>query len=371
MAHIRDRGRQYERRWQARYRDLDGQQVSRTFKRKIDAQRWLDEVTADLVTGRYVDPRAGRVTLAEYAGKWLDSQTFDEVTWEGTERRLRLHILPQLGRYELRALKPSTIQGWLRGRLDVAAPSSVRVMLVNLSAILSSAVADGLIPSNPCQSTAVKPPAAEKKRIIPWTIDQVTEIIQAHPAAWRAVPILAAGCGLRQGECLGLQLDDVDFLGRSVLVRRQVKIINGAPTLAPPKGRRDREVPLPNLVAMALSEHLQRHLTDGQVFTWRDGGLIHRTYYNNQVWRPALKAVGMTPGRETGMHQLRHHFASVLLDGGVSIKAVSEYLGHASAKTTLDIYAHLMPDTQDRARAVIDAAHAPGESTLNRGIESG
>lgn len=371
MAHIRDRGKQHERRWQARYRDLDGRQVSKTFRRKIDAQRWLDEVTADLVTGRYVDPRAGRVTLAEYGRGWLDAQTFDDVTRENTERRLRLHIIPELGGYELRALKPSTIQAWLRGRLEEGAPSSVRIMFINLSAILSAAVADGLIASNPCQSSTVKPPTPEKRRIVPWSVDRVAAIVEAHPVEYRAVPILAAGCGLRQGECFGLQLDNLDFLGRRVLVRRQVKVIDGVPTLGPPKGRKEREVPLPNVVAIELSEHLRRGSSDGQVFTWRGGELIHRTYYNNQVWRPALKAAGMTPSRETGMHQLRHHYASVLLDGGVSIKAVSEYLGHASAKTTLDIYAHLMPDTQDRARAVVDAAHAPVESSMNEETETG
>jgi hypothetical protein len=67
MAHIKDRGKDLERRWQARYRDPDGHEKSRTFTRKMDAQRWLNQVTADLVTGRYVNPRAGRVTLADFA----------------------------------------------------------------------------------------------------------------------------------------------------------------------------------------------------------------------------------------------------------------------------------------------------------------
>ncbi|HZD24540.1 MAG TPA: tyrosine-type recombinase/integrase [Acidimicrobiia bacterium] len=363
MAHIRDRGKQHERRWQARYRDLDGRQVSKTFRRKIDAQRWLDEVTADLVTGRYVDPRAGTVKLRKYAALWLESQTFDGSTREGTERRLRLHILPVLGDLELRRIKPSTVQSWLAG-VD-GAPSSIRVMLVNLSAILSAAVEDGLVASNPCASKSVKPPALEKRRVAPWSAEIVQKVVESHDSRFRAVPVLGAGCGLRQGEIFGLRVEDVDFLRRWVLVRHQVKIIDGVPTtLAPPKGRREREVRLSDVVAVELAEHIRKYPpADGQVFTWRDGGLIHRTYYNAQVWRPAVKAAGITPSRETGMHQLRHHYASIILDGGVSIRALSEYLGHASAKTTLDIYAHLMPDTEDRARQVVD--RALGESVLN------
>ncbi len=67
------------------------------------------------------------------------------------------------------------------------------------------------------------------------------------------------------------------------------------------------------------------------------------------------------------MHALRHHYASVLLDGGVSIKALAEYLGHSDPGFTLRIYAHLMPDSEARARDVVDAAfRAPAESVLNK-----
>lgn len=82
MAHIQDRGRGHGRRWQARYRDPDGRERSKTFTRKVDAQRWLDQVTADMVTGRYIDPKAGRVSLGEFAAQWLDGQTFDASTRE-------------------------------------------------------------------------------------------------------------------------------------------------------------------------------------------------------------------------------------------------------------------------------------------------
>jgi len=366
MAHIRDRGRDHARRWQARFRDPSGAEKSKTFTRKLDAQRWLDEVTADLVTGRYVDPSAGRVTLTTFAQGWLDAQTFDPVTREGTERRLRLHVLSVLGDVELRNLRPSTIQAWLRSRED-SAPSSVRIMLVNLSAILTAAVEDGLIASNPCGSPSVKAPAIEKRRVVPWTVDQVAAVVDAHPDRFRAVPVVAAGLGLRQGETFGLRIDDVDFLGRRVLVRQQVKIVDGVRMVAQPKGRKEREVPLPDVVAMGISEHIRRHPpVDGILFTWQ-GGLIHRTHYNNGVWKPALRAAAVEPSRENGMHALRHHYASVLLDGGVSIRALAEYLGHSDPGFTLRIYAHLMPDSEDRARAVVDASlGAPAESPRNK-----
>jgi integrase len=341
---------------------------SKTFTRKLDAQRWLDEVTADLVTGRYVDPWAGRVILRTFAQRWLETQTFDESTREAVKSRLRVHILPMLGDVELRNLRPSTIQAWLRSR-EESAPSYVRVMLANLSAILSAAVEDGLIATNPCASPSVKAPVIEKRRVVPWTVEQVQAVVDEHPERYRAVPVIAAGLGLRQGETFGLEVTSVDFLRRRVLISRQVKILKGSPILAPPKGGRDREVPLPDVVAVAISERMRLHpARDGLVFTSREGGLLNRNYYNRHVWKPALRAAGVEPTRENGMHALRHHYASVLLEGGVSIRALADYLGHADPGFTLRTYAHLMPESENRARSVVDASlGAPAESSRNAG----
>ena len=91
----------------------------------------------------------------------------------------------------------------------------------------------------------------------------------------------------------------------------------------------------------------------GLVFTSREGGLLDRNYYNAHIWKPALRAAGVEPSRENGMHALRHHYASVLLEGGVSVRALAEYLGHADPGFTLRTYTHLMPNSEDRARHVV------------------
>ncbi|MGH3668864.1 MAG: phage integrase central domain-containing protein, partial [Acidimicrobiia bacterium] len=170
MAHIKDRGKDHDRRWQARYRNPDGHEKSRTFAKKADAQRWLDQTTADLLTGRYVDPRAGRITLGAFTQQWLRSQTYDASTRETMESRVRTHMLPTIGDIELRHLKPSTVQAWVRGRQTEVAPSYCRLLLSNLSTILSAAVEDGLIASNPCAVSSVKAPRVDRRRVIPWTV---------------------------------------------------------------------------------------------------------------------------------------------------------------------------------------------------------
>jgi integrase len=113
---------------------------------------------------------------------------------------------------ELRSIRPSIVQAWLRGRRESCAASYVKVMLANLSTILDAAVEDGLIARNPCRSSAVKAPAVERDKIVPWTRERVEAVINAHPKRYQALPVVPVACGLRQGEVFGLRVEDVDFL---------------------------------------------------------------------------------------------------------------------------------------------------------------
>lgn len=354
--------------WRARWRTPEGASRSKNFKRKADAERFLTTVEATKLAGGYVDPAAGRVTFVEFATDWLSSQTFDPSTREAVESRLRVHILPTLGAIELRQIRPSTVQAWMRGRQETCAPRYVRVMLANLSAILGAAVEDDLIQRNPCRSSAVRAPAVQPTKVVPWTVDQVTAVVNVHPERWRAAPVVAAGCGLRQGEVFGLRVEDIDLVRHRVLVRQQVKLLGGHPVIALPKGRKTREAPLPDVVAATVAEHLRQYpAVDGLLFTSRERKLANRNFYNRHVWKPALRAAGVEPSRKNGMHALRHFYASVQLEAGTSIRALADYLGHSDPGFTLRVYTHLMPTSEDRARDAVDLAlNLPADDALSR-----
>jgi site-specific recombinase XerD len=83
-----------------------------------------------------------------------------------------------------------------------------------------------------------------------------------------------------------------------------------------------------------------------------NGAPITRQVFGH-IWRPVARQVGLEPG--TGMHALRHYYASLLIRFGESVKTVQVRLGHASAAETLDTYSHLWPDSDDRTRAAVDA----------------
>jgi integrase len=361
------------KRWDVRWRDDGGRQRHKAFDRKVDAERFLAGVATDLARGVYVDPNAGRVTLRKYAEEWLAAQTFDESTRQATELRLRLHVFPDLGNREVRMLgqRPSLVQAWVRGLQQELAGNYVRVIFANLSAVLSAAVDDGLIARNPCRVGSVKPPPPSRRMVNPWPTATVAGVRAVLPARYAVCVDLAAGLGLRQGETFGLAVEDVDFLRGVVHIRRQVKILSARLAFASPKGGKSRDVPLPESVALRLAQHLAafearvvtllwhptgQPVTVRLVLTSRESGAMNRNYFNTRLWKPALMAAGVPPTRDNGMHALRHHFASVLLEDGVSIKAVSEYLGHADPGFTLRTYTHLMPASDDRMRKAVDRA---------------
>ena len=283
-------------------------------------------VKADLARGVYLDPAAGKVTLGDYATAWCAAQTFDETTREAVALRLRLHVVPQLGAYPLAALRPSVVQSWARGLQQQLAPSYVRVVFASLSAILQAAVDDGAIARNPCRAGSVKPPAPDRRKVLPWSAERVAAVAAALPDRYRAIVAVTAGLGLRQGECFGLAVDDIDFLRGVIHVRRQVRIVASRLVFAPPKTGKTRDVPLPESVALRLAAHLEawpamavtlpwrepagRPETARLLFSTRERSALARTYFNRHVWKPALEAARVPATRDNRMHAARDYYAS-------------------------------------------------------------
>ncbi len=301
-------------RYRVRYTDPDGRERSKSFpdRDKRAAEAFLVTVEADKLRGSYIDPQAGRISLRRYAGEWLAGQTFDESTREATESRLRVHVYPYLGDRGLSSIRPSHVQAWDRAlQQQGLAPTYRRVLFANLSAIFSAAVDDERIAKNPCRAASVKPPRLVSRKVTPWPTGQVLNLHRALPARYRIAATIAAGCGLRQGEVFGLAVDERG-------------VSRPDPTRCPPDQAGTHRLLLYPRERKALDRH----------------------HFNAYIWKTALAAVGIEPSRANGMHALRHFYASVLLDAGESIKALSEYLGHSDPGFTLRTYTHLLPTSE-------------------------
>ena len=181
-----------------------------------------------------------------------------------------------------------------------------------------------------------------------------------------ALYVLAIATGLRQGELLALNWEDVD-LERGVLrVRRTLTRTGGKVSLGEPKTKKSRRsVNLTAAAAGALRSHLSRQLEEmerigslyrpgGLVFANEIGGIINPSNLRNRSFARLLKRAGLPP--DTRFHDLRHTCATLLLSRNVNPKIVSEMLGHSSIAITLDTYSHVLPTMQESAiRALEDA----------------
>ncbi len=362
-------------RWRARYRDEAGKEHAKHFDRKVDGQRWLDETTAAVVTGQYVDPRAGRVTFKEYALGWQESHIGREGTARIVDNALRVHILPALGHMPIASLRRSDVQALVKTLNGTLAPGSVRNVYDVLSRVLSAAVEDRVLGRSPCSRITL--PVLTAAEVVPPSAKDVSALSSAVAGRYRALVVLLAGSGLRIGEALGLTIADVDFLRRTVRVERQ-RLQDG--TIGPTKTPKStRTVPLGQVVIDELAAHLAKYVSDDALFTTERGtALTYRQW--KRVWREALVGAQLSAdelalrgsadiaaGRRVGAgepmsyttHDLRHFTASALISGGASVKQVQTVLGHSSAAITLRVYSHLWPGDDDRTRSVMDAALDP------------
>ncbi|MEE1750882.1 tyrosine-type recombinase/integrase [Streptomyces sp. JV184] len=354
--------------WRARYRDLDGKEHARHFERKLDAQRWLDEVTASMVTGQYVDPRAGRVTFEKYAEKWEGSLIASEAGERITDNALRLHLVPALGARSMAAIRRNDIQVLFKHLSDQLGPGSVRNVYDVLVRVMTAAVDDKVIASSPCRRITL--PSMPDEEVTPPTVEQVEAMARVMPPYIRAAIVTLAGSGLRIGELLGLKVSDVDFKAGTIRVERQ-RLQSGK--IGPPKTAKSRRtVPVGEVVTDALLAHLAARPSKEWLFTMEEGEPLNYRRWktewngarkalqaaeNGAAEREGRKAVGRKAVELPHMvtHDLRHFYASALIVGGASVKQVQLVLGHASAVITLRIYAHLWPGEEDRTRAVMDA----------------
>lgn len=353
-------------RWRARVR-VDGREVAKHFRRKLDAEMWVTSQESKKMSGEWTNPRDGRITVREYGEQWRLVQAHRESTADRYERGLRLHTYPILGDRPLAALRPTEIEAWMRHLDTYLAPATAFVVVETLRMMLYDAVRDRLIGRHPM--TGIKTRKPDKHLIRPLSSTEVASILDGVPDWYRAPVALGAGCGLRVSEILALTPGDIDFLRRRVRVDRQ--LLRSEKTkpyrFGPPKTRTSkREVPLPEPVALELAAHMAKWppvFVDGLgaelVFTGPRSGLpVGRELVSRWVSTAAKAAKIPT---EVTFHDLRHHYASLLIGMGLSVKAVQTALGHANASMTLDIYAHLWPAEEDAMASAVERAWKTAE----------
>ena len=360
------------KRWRVRYRDDTGAPKERLFERQADAENFDAEVRTDVNRGTYIDPGGGKQTVAEYARGWLALQIHRPSTAELYQRSFRLHVLPQLGRLRLADVRRSHIQAWAKDRSAVLAPRTMANLHGHLVSMFAAAVGDRAIAASPCVDIHL-PDVDTAERFIP-TPEQIHALAAAVPARYAAMVYAAAGCGLRQGEIWGLELEHVDFLRRELRVVQQlVRVPGGPPFLGPPKTKTSRRaVELGAVTAEKLARHVElfppqlvlvEDRTDPRPAKWRmrEARLVFVNARGRPIvasnwarpWTRAVAAVGIAA--DFTFHGLRHYYATLLIHQGATVKTVQKALGHSKPSITSDLYTHEWPDVVNRTRNLVDA----------------
>jgi hypothetical protein len=185
VAHIQKRA---SGRWRARYRGPDGNERSRTFRRRADAERFLATVEADKLRGYWVDPMLTKVRFGEYATEWLGSITHVRPTTRiNIESRLRRHILPKFGAVALGSIRPGQIRTWIADlSAEGLSPGSVASIYRTLSKILKTAEIDGFIARTPCIGIEL-PREHQRGEMHFLSHDQVAALADALEGRYRAL----------------------------------------------------------------------------------------------------------------------------------------------------------------------------------------
>ncbi|MER6222515.1 tyrosine-type recombinase/integrase [Streptomyces sp900105755] len=356
-------------RWQARYRDpATGllRSAPHTFETKTDADLWLTTTEAEIIKGTFLDPTAGKITVAEWGKRWFDSASphLKRRTVTLYAGLIRLWIDPRMGGYELSAVRPIHIKEWLAGLQKAGLSASrARTAYRVLSQIFASAVDNDLIAVTPCRGIKL-PRLPETEPHILSTREVERLISHCNPPHDLLVKLLAYA-GLRIGEAFALRRKDVDLANGLIWVDEALAEVAGQLFFDTPKSHQKRPLSLPAYLVRELREHLTARVADDPealLFLGRTGRPLRynswrRTHFDKAVDRAGLKDV--TP------QDLRATHASQVADRH-GVMAAAKRLGHANASVTTRHYARSRDGQDAEIAKGLNADHEKAQRTRAR-----
>ena len=352
MAHVVKDSR--DGRWLARWRDPSHRQRKKSFRRKVDAERFLANLEAEMNRGQYLDPSAGKVLVGDYARVWAAGLShLKGSTAERYRGIVRTHVEPRWGTYRLSSVATSDVAAWV-GELSASGrtASTVRHIHRVFSLIMGMAVQDGRIARNP--ATGVRLPRAVRDEPRFLSVPELAALVQSAGPGGLAICVLAF-TGIRFGELTALRVSRVDLTRRRLHIVESASEVGGRLVWSTTKNHQTRSVPVPPALIPDLARMCEGKQPADLVFASPTGSPLRLGNWRHRVFDPACATAGIT-----GLtpHDLRHTAASLAIAAGANVKAVQRMLGHSSAAMTLDVYAGLFGDDLDSVAALLDS-HVP------------
>lgn len=361
-------------RYRGRYRDAAGRVQTLdgpTYSRKAEAERAaaVAEETARTRPGQR-NPRAGRSTWAGWVDLWWAKRRVQPGTLQRDESRRKTHLDDHWGPKRLDRITRDDVQDWVDELTSDAglSPRSVRNCYHLLSASLKAAVIDGRLSYSPCVGIELPPADPPDERFLrPAEVKSLFHFLPTDRdrlIAWTLV-----GTGIRWGELAGLHAHRLQLDHKRLDVQETFDDRVGE--VKPyPKSMRKRAVPLPPWLATMLEDQAEAarevlacetphrgrtRCRSGLVFPGRDGAALRYSTWRRGPWDTAVRLAGIG---DVTIHDLRHTYASWLLQNGRHLEEVRDLLGHSTLKVT-ERYAHLSQTHWDGVRDVLAGAVAP------------
>lgn len=338
-------------RFQASYIGVDGVTYycpRGTFSTRMDAQAWLaaerrlvdlDAWTSPKVRHAVSEASGGEetqtVTLERYVAAWMQGRKLRDTTAKHYRSLLGTHILPALGDMAVVDIDPPAVNKFyaalkatpVRGG-GTGATRNARVYAL-LHTILESAVDDELLARNPARIRGAASADRDTETVLP-TLAELTTIAETMPDHLQALPLVAAWCGLRRGEVLGLRRDDVAADGSTVTIRRAMSFESGKAVAGKTKTKASlRTVSVPDHIQAVIVAHLEAHVGKGKtayLFT-TDGEPVDEWTLRFH-WERARSAAGR---QDLRLHDLRHAGATWAAQAGATTAELQARIGHSTA----------------------------------------
>lgn len=342
--------------------DAQGKRKRKAFygKTRKEVQEKMTAALNELKQGTYIEP--SKMTVAQWIDIWMKEYRLNFVrpkTYLLNEGYVRGHIKPDVGHYCLKDLRKEAVQGFVNGLIDKGLKAkTIGGIYSVLNMALNQALDNGLIGQNPADRVKLPKTNKEEARVL--TMEEQEKLLNvAHNYRYGVMFEFLIYTGLRMGEVLALEWEDIDFEKGLISINKALtrgKIVDGKYKYAlevseTKTATSKRVVPMIPEVVELLKKHRQQQemerasseglmVDNGIVFCTKQGTYAHANTIKEMIDSMALSA----EVKKLHPHTLRHTFATRCLESGIDMRVVQDLLGHASMKMTSDIYTHVLPD---------------------------
>lgn len=307
------------------------------------------------------------LTVAEYLSRWIRGPAKKNVrlsTYARYEQCTRKHLIPALGRLQLKKLTALHLEDLYEKLEEELAPRTINYVHVTISKALKHAVRKELIRRN--VAALAEAPRPDAPEVRPLESEQARAFLAAaRGERMEALYVLALAVGMRRSELLGLKYEDLDLEAGTLSIRRGLTVApKGGVILGEPKRPSSKRlIELPDSAVFALSAHRTRQKKERLAAgpRWKASGFVFTTLAGTHMHPNTLYRNHFLPLREKAnvppihFHDLRHTYATLALKNGIPVRVVSDVLGHKDIATTLHTYAHVLPGMYKEAARTMDA----------------